>query len=185
MIDLTPIASRLAVEPRALRAILSVESSGSGLVDGHALIRVEAHLLWEHVNPGERPLIDARFRVGGPERWQGHLFDGQPYHGHQDRERAAYAVARAINPDAACRSTSFGAGQVLGDWHALGFASVAEFEAAQLTEAGQIDTFARYIERRPVLLSALRAKDWGTVARCYNGPSNMAEYSGRLAGAYG
>ena len=62
---------------------------------------------------------------------------------------------------------------------------MAAFEAAQTSEAGQIDTMARYIQARPVLLSALRAKDWGTCARVYNGNGKAADYAGRLARAYG
>lgn len=186
--DIQAVAVQLGVEARALAAVVAVEAGdpARGLVDGgHPLIRVEAHLVWRYATEAQRPAVDARFRVGGPKPWEGHLLDGQPYHGHQDRERAAYAVAvQLIGDDGAARATSWGCGQVLGDWHGLGFPSVAAFEAAQTSEAGQIDTMARYIQARPVLLSALRAKDWGTVARSYNGAGKVADYSTRLARAY-
>lgn len=185
--EIQSVAVQLGVEPQALAAVIAVEAGdpSRGLVDGHPLIRVEAHLVWRGATEAQRAAVDARFRVGGPQPWEGHVLDGQPYHGHQDRERAAYAVAvQLIGEDGATRATSWGCGQVLGTWRELGYHSPAEFVSSQSSIAGQLATMGRYILARPVLLSALRARDWGTVARAYNGAGKVADYSARLARAY-
>ena len=94
----------------------------------------------------------------------------------------------ARRADAAMRATSWGMGQVLGEYAALGYgeglAGRTAFGAAQATEAGQVDTIGRYVLARPALLSALRARDWGTVARIYNGNGAVADYSAKLAAAF-
>lgn len=182
--DIAAAAARLNCEPRALAAVIAVESSGSGFgKDGRPLIRIEAHLLWRY----SQPAAD-RFHVAGPKAWEGHTFDGAPYHGHQSLEWVAYLTALAIDPDAAMRATSWGMGQVLGEYQALGFGSDlagrTAFAVAQTTAAGQIDTIARFCLARPALASALRAKDWGTVARNYNGSGKVDDYSAKLAAAY-
>lgn len=187
--DITRVAASIRVEPAALAAVVAVESSGSGLnPDGRPVIRLEAHLLWRYTAGEARSAVDRRFRVGGPQPWEGHTFDGSPYHGHQSVEWVAYLAAVEIDPDAAMRATSWGMGQVLGEYEALHFgngqAGRAAFGVAQSSTAGQLDTMARFIQARPALLSALRAKDWSIVARNYNGSGKVADYSGRLAAAY-
>ena len=181
--EIVQAAASIGVPARALAAVIAVESAGHGLVAGRPVIRVEAHLLWRTVSVEQRPLVDARFRVVGPKPWEGHLLDGKPYHGHQDREWDAYRVAYGIDIEAAVRSTSWGAGQVLGAWRGLGFASREAFLLAQQTEAGQVDTMARFL-RVHGLAAPLARLDWPTVARGYNGSGQVDYYAGRLADAY-
>ena len=177
-------AGRLGIEPVVLAAVIAVESSGSGFdAQGRVLIRVEAHMLWNFTSGAQRQAIDEHFLAHGPMPWEGHYFDGHPYHGNPDREWAAYACAVSISADAACRATSWGLGQVLGDWEGLGFPSAAEFVAAQGTAAGQIDTMVRFIERNG-LVDALKCKDWAGFARGYNGRGQVEAYAARLASAY-
>lgn len=183
MVDLRPIAASIGVSPRALAAVVAVESAGAGLVGGRPVIRVEAHLLYDRTTGPAREQVNARFHVAGPKRWEGHTLDGAAYHGHQDREWVAYQVAKGISSDAAVRATSWGLGQVLGAWRELGFDSAEAFEAHQGTETGQVDTMARYI-RAAGLVAPLSALDWATVARRYNGPGNVERYAARLAAAY-
>lgn len=183
-------AQSLYVEPAALASIINVESSGSGMgLTGAAVIRLEVHLLWSKVSVEHRPLVDARFRVDGPAKWQGHKFLNAagtwvPMHTGQVLEWVALSVAQSIDADAACRSTSWGMGQVLGDWTHLGFKSLSEFLQAQTTVDGQIDTMARFIKENPSLLTALKAKDWHTFARGYNGSGKVDDYAGKLAAEY-
>ena len=105
-------------------------------------------------------------------------------HTGQALEWVAYVCARSLAPDAACRSTSWGMGQVLGDWTRLGFGSAADFEAAQNTDEGQIDTMCRFILADPALLTALQNHDWGGFAKRYNGTGQIEVYEAKLARAY-
>jgi hypothetical protein len=192
--DLAPWAADLGCEAAALRAVVAVESAGRGRgPDGRATIRLEVHHLWRRA--ANKAAIDERFRVKGPKPWEGHEFlyytgntggsrEWRAMHTGQALEWVAYVCASTLDPDAACRATSWGVGQVLGDWTRLGFASVADFEAAQTTEAGQLDTMVRFIRADPVLVNALRNRDFVSFAGRYNGTGKTADYSAKLAAAY-
>lgn len=195
--DIAPWASDLGCEVAALRAVVAVESSGRGLnPDGRPVIRLEVHHLWRLATTADaRAAIDGRFRVKGPRPWEGHEFlyytgntggssEWRAMHMGQALEWTAYVCAQAFAPDAACRATSWGMGQVLGDWTRLGFVSAADFQAAQRTEAGQLDTMVRFIRADPVLLTALRNRSWENFAGRYNGAGKVADYSAKLAAAY-
>jgi hypothetical protein len=195
-------AALLNVEPAALAALIAVESSGTGILAGRAVIRLEVHHLWKHAT--DKAAVDARFRVlpqtdGSNKPWLGHEFlyytgvtggsrEWRPMHTGQALEWVAFVCAQSIDADAAVRSTSWGAGQVLGDYERLGYGAGADgrsaFLLAQQTEAGQIDTMRRFIAADPVLVGALRGKDWITCAGRYNGRGQMVEYAARLAKAY-
>lgn len=184
-------AASVDVEPRALAAVVAVESSGSGLHDGRAVIRLEVHHLWRHAPAGLRPQVDARYHVGGPQPWEGHAWRPEPgaawepLHVGQGREWRAYTLARSIDVHAAIRATSWGLGQILGDhWRRCGYASPEAMEAAQATEEGQLLTMARFIAGDAAMLAALRGRDWRAFARAYNGPGNVSDYAPRLAAAY-
>ena len=171
---------------------MAVESSGHGVGPDGPIIRLEAHKLWSWVPEHLRKAVDARFRVKGPRAWEGHEWrpmpDSGPWwpmHGKQRDEHAALRVAKEIDATAAIRATSYGLGQILGDhWKRCGFASPADFEAAQATEAGQIDTMARFIAADPMMAQALRAHDWHRFAALYNGGGQVDWYAGKLAAAY-
>lgn len=198
--DIASAANFIGVDPSTLAAIVAVESSGTGLVGGRPVIRLEVHHLWHHTPTGLRPQIDARFLVKGPEEWEGHHWRPtpgaawEPLHVGQAREWRAYELARSICPHAAIRATSWGLGQIVAGnrtedqrrdgWARAGFASVEAFELAQSTEAGQLQTMARWLAGDAELLRAMRARDWRTVARLYNGAGKIDEYAARLAAAY-
>jgi hypothetical protein len=190
---LAPLAASLGCDVPAVAAVLAVESLGlgHGLVGGRPLIRLEVHHLWRHVPDSMRTAVDVRFHVDGPEPWEGHRFhDGragwvrlhQPGEAGQAVEWRAYGVAAAIDQSAAIRATSWGVAQILGDhWRRCGFACPAAFVAAQQSEAGQLDTFARFVRGDPALLAALVAHDWRAFAARYNGAGKVEHYAGRLA----
>ena len=181
---LASVAASIGVSPHALSAVVAVESAGSGLDKrGRPLIRVEAHLLWRHTSGAARAAVDARFKVLGPRAWEGHRFDGASYHGSPAREWMAFGTAFAIDSDAAVRATSWGLGQVLGEWRWLGYASEQAFVVAQADVAGQLDTMARFIRARG-LVDELRRLDWSGFALGYNGSGNVPVYAAKLAQAY-
>jgi hypothetical protein len=157
---------------------------------GRPVIRLEVHHLWTSVEtPPLRAKVDESFRVLGPKPWQGHQFRADnrwiDMHIGQSMEWRCYAVAKAIHEGAAIASTSWGLGQVLGvHWSRLGFSSPSAFEAAQFTEAGQLDTMVRFIGSSPTLARAIRARDWRAFARAYNGAGKIEEYATKLEAAH-
>ena len=188
---LRDVAATINLPERTLRAFVAVESAGSGLTPAGPVIRLEVHKFWLFAPSSLYPRIDARFRVKGPKRWEGHewrMVEGgewRPMHVAQSAEHAALVLAKSIDPDAAIRATSYGLGQVLGDnWRRLGFTSTADFERMQASEYGQIVTMGRFIAADATLLKALRGLDFVTAARRYNGGGQVDEYARRLADAY-
>ena len=185
------LAQRLNVPAAHLGAVVAVECAGQGMLDGRPVIRLEVHLLWRYTQDAARDQVDARFRVGGTKPWEGHTwYTGSkwvPLHrsgrAGQAREWEAYACAKAIDPVATCRATSWGLGQVLGDYKTLGYVTPDELEAAAYTDAGQLDLVARYLRSRPGLIEYLRVGDWRTFAYVYNGPGKVEEYAAKLTQA--
>ena len=188
------LAAELGVEPRALRAVLRVESAGEGLVEGRPIVRLEVHHLWSAVPRALRSTVDAHYHAGGPRPWEGHewrltpaspwLALHQPGVEGQRQEWAALALARSIDESAAICSTSWGCGQVLGThWLGLGYSSPTAFAQAQDGEPAQLRALAGVL-RLVGAVRALAARDWRSVARAYNGPGQVEWYVGRLAEAY-
>src|SRR5690606_18162773 len=94
--------------------------------------------------------------------------------------------AISLNPKGALESTSWGLGQVMGaHWEWLGYRSVHELVAeARESIAGQVRLMLRFIEKAD-LAAALRAQDWRSFARRYNGPAFARNnYDKRMADAY-
>ncbi len=87
-------------------------------------------------------------------------------------ERAAFNAAFAIHPTAAMLATSYGMTQIMGFNHALcGYATVDEMvDAFRLKgEAEHVRAMVRFINSKPALRKAVKAKDWKTMAYYYNG----------------
>lgn len=191
---LDALAAEAGLDPRALRAVIAVESAGEGLCRSRPVIRLEVHRFWLEVPLEKRPAVDARFRVLGPRPWEGHEYrqaDGSwtplhlPREGGQALEWEALTVARGIDERAAIRATSWGAGQILGIHStALGYSTATAFAAAQFAEAQQLTDLVRLILLDPRLVDAIRERDWTVFAHFYNGTGQMEWYAGRIAAAY-
>ena len=177
------LAADLGVEPAALMAIVEVESGGRlyAKVQGRnePLIRFEGHyfdrLLPASARPKARKLGLASPKAGkirNPAR-------------QSDRWNLLNR-AIGINRLAALSSCSWGVGQVMGaHWKWLDYGSVDALVAeARPGGAGQIVLMVRYIDKAG-LLAALRARDWATFARLYNGPAYARyAYDKKMAAAY-
>jgi hypothetical protein len=191
---LAELATEHHLEVRALRALLEVEAGGEGLTEHGPVIRLEVHKLWMAVRPSQRMAVNARFVVRGPRPWEGHEWlDGGhwvPLHqpireGGQEREHRALLCARAIDEAAAIGATSWGCGQVLGQyWRELGYPSPGAFAIGMQSEACQILAVMKHLEVISAAIPDLRERRWADVARKYNGNGAAAWYSGRLAEAY-
>jgi hypothetical protein len=176
--DYERIAASIGCEVAALRAVVAVESAGSGFVaPGLAKILFEAHWFSDftgHAYDSSHPDISSRswnpdLYLGGLPEW--------------DRLNAAIAIDRT----AAIQSTSWGLGQVMGEhWKPLGYSSVDEWlNLMNRSEADQIEAMARFIKANPGAYNGLLKKDWAELAYHYNGESYAAnQYDVKLAEAY-
>lgn len=178
------IAARLNVETAALLAVAEVESGGKAfaLVGGRRepLIRWEGHYFDRRLSGKDRAAARAQ-RLASP--LAGAI-------GNPASQAARWALldrAILINAEAAYESCSYGVGQVMGaHWRWLGFGAVTDLvNLCRRDVAGQVDVMARFADKAG-LAGALRAHDWTTFARGYNGPGFAKyKYDKQMAAAYG
>lgn len=92
-----------------------------------------------------------------------------------------------IHRASALESCSWGSYQIMG-YHAtrLGYKDVEEFVSVmERGERGHLEAFVRFIKADTNLLRAIRAKDWATFARWYNGVGYAKNrYDVKMAEAY-
>ncbi|MDR2075723.1 MAG: N-acetylmuramidase family protein [Desulfovibrio sp.] len=181
--DIRAAAARIGVDPCAVKAVLSVESSGSGfLPDGRPKILFEGHQFWRELQT--RGLDPVPLAKNFPNlvypRW-----DKKQYRGGAAEWERLNAAAR-INRKAALRSASFGLFQIMGfNYAACGFDSVEAFVAAQERgEAEQLESFCALLKSQGQV-RFLAARDFAGFAARYNGPGYAAnQYDVRLRRAY-
>jgi len=174
--DFAAAARAAGLPAYLLRAIADVESAASGyLDDGRVRILFEAHVFARETDGrhnGSHPDVSSK-------RWNRDLYRGGA------AEYARLARAAALDPLAAHRSASWGAGQIMGFNHAsAGYASVAGMvrEFAD-SPAAQLEAIAAYLASRG-LDDPLRRLDFAAVARGYNGAGFAAnDYHRKLATA--
>lgn len=159
-------ACRIDVEEAALKAFIEVESGGKGFNnDGKLIIQFEPSWFRKH-----EPYAPSGL-------WSVNKVDVQ------SKEWIAFNDAFVINADSAMKSTSIGLGQVMGFHYArLGYSTVGEmWDDAKKGEDRQIFQMAEFIRTDKALYSALKNKDWHTVAVHYNGAAykEMAKKWGR------
>lgn len=171
-------AKTLALDPAVIQAVIAVEASGSGfLPDGRPKVLFEAHLFDRDTG--------GKWRASHPSissaKWDRTLYRG----GSHEWQRLS--LARSLNVDAADRSASWGAFQILGRNHAdCGHRTVRSFVVAMhQSHDAQLAAFVSFLRSNPKMLEALRGKDWGEFAKRYNGPGFKANrYDTKLAAAF-
>lgn len=148
-------ACRIGLEPEALRAFIDVESSGQGFDTATGKIIIQFEPVWFRRHEPYAP--SGAWSINKVER--------------QAKEWAAFNDAWSINPDSAMKSTSIGMGQVMGfHFERLGYKTVGEmWDDAKRGEERQIHQMAEFINTDRKLWTAIRTKDWHTVALRYNG----------------
>ncbi len=167
-------AASLDCEVAAVKAVIDVESRGGFLDDSRPKILFERHLFHNFTNgrhSGANPDISSsrpRGYVGGA--------------GEYDRLGRAIALDR----QAALKSASWGAFQILGSNHkAAGYDNVEDFcQGMCELEDRQLAAFVGFVKANR-LDDELRRHDWAGFARGYNG-RNFREnrYDEKLAEAY-
>ncbi len=103
---------------------------------------------------------------------------------HKQYERLNEAIK--LDRKAALESASWGMFQIMGEsYKEAGFGDIESFVKAMGNIDGQFFAFINFVKSKPGLLSALRSKSWGAVARIYNGPKyRKNHYDGKLANNY-
>jgi len=168
------VAQTLSVGAASIWAVLEVETSGCGfLEDRRPTILYERHI-FHRLTGGRFDDGDISSPVcGGYGAFGGHQYD-----------RLNRAIA--LDSNAALQSASWGLGQIMGEnFREAGFASVEDMVSAMSdSEDAQLAAVAAFISARG-FASALRAQDWSTFARGYNGPAYAKnQYDIRLRGEF-
>ena len=69
-------------------------------------------------------------------------------------------------------------------WQTLGYESPQAMREEMGTDEGQLDAFVRFVNADPVLIDALKRRDWHAFAARYNGLGQVERYAGLMADAY-
>lgn len=190
-------ATAAGFEARTVRAIVKVETGGAGFDPATGKLLIQFEPSWFRRKLSKARLLEierARLArnagsatdaqldlVANWETTQANAVEGQK------REWLAFNAAFAIDKTAAMLSTSWGLPQMMGFNHAaLGFRTVdALVDSFRESEANQLRGMLAFLNSKPALAKAVRAKDWPMVAYYYNGAGyKQFNYDRRLAAAY-
>lgn len=168
--DFVAAATNLGVPVATVRAVQAVESKASGFLEnGRCVILFERHKFYEELRKlysvstlatmyqKDSDIINAVSGgyVGGVGEW------------------SRFSRAFVISGDAAMKATSWGLFQVMGfNFKDAGFPNVGSMvDAMKESEGKQLASFCQFIKTYMggKLHAALKAKDWATFARLYNG----------------
>ncbi len=181
-----PLVDRLSaqydVDAAVIRAVMQVESGGRGFEDGRLVIRFEPHVFKQRAATSG---FERLFTVGNPS-WDGNQHrmrmspraDWVGFHGKQDGEWQALSAATMIDADAAWESCSMGAPQIMGFHSAmLGYPSASAMALAfSESEDVQVESMFRWMNDSGAL-AALKAGDYLSFAKTYNGSANASHYA--------
>lgn len=179
--EVTNIALRYGIPERAMMAVASVESAGSGW-DNSGLMAClfERHYAWRRIKVAIPFLSDPT--PGG------YTVDADKDGINDSWEKLADLTGR-VGFNIAFECASFGKFQIMGaHWKALGYDSVAEFVwLLSQSEAEHYEAFAKFLEVNG-LLPAIRKVDGNpanclAIARGYNGKAQKG-YDERIAAAW-
>lgn len=167
-------ARKIGCQVAAVRAVIDVESRGGFLADGRPKILFERHYFSRLT---KRKFDGNAADISNP-KWGGYKGGAAEY------ERLGRAIK--LDRDAALRSASWGAFQIMGDNYRLcGFTNVEDFVEAMVSGApAQLDAFVSFIQKTGLADEMVR-RDWAGFARGYNGPAYKAnKYDEKLAAAF-
>jgi hypothetical protein len=172
--DIEQAAVTLGVEVAVVKAFDQVETKQYGfLKSGKPTILFETDKFAKYapeVNPKAYPLIATKKGyLGGESEWR--RFD----------------LAGCLNFEAAVKATSFGRYQVLGEsYKAAGYKTVHDFFIdMMISEHKHLNAFVNYVISKKSLHTAMKVKDWKTMAKDYNGRDYAKnKYDTKLEAAY-
>lgn len=201
------LAVDLRAEPAAIKAVAMVESSGSGFLPdravtprglsagGFPVVQFEGHVFYRTLRNAKAILSDPATALIQDETGKaiGPLLKDILYPSLDMAKMKGplaewdqLSAARAISRQEADMSASWGAFQIMGfNWKSCGAKALGEFLEDMSTPEGQVSLFAGFLRSQTAILKALRAKDWRTFARLYNGAKALKNgYDKKIAAAY-
>ena len=169
------------LSPAVVKAVIQVESRGRGLNrERKPIILFEGHKFWKYLS--EAGFDPSSLAEGNEDIIYEHL--DFKYYGRKQYPRLERA--KAIDEEAALKSASYGMFQIMGFNHELvGFDNVFEMvEHVSKSEQNQLEAFMTFL-RNTACYEDLKAKDWVSFARHYNGSRYKEnQYDTRLEYAY-
>ena len=169
-------AEEIGCEPAVIKAVIAVESSGRGFINGRMIIRYEGHIFHR--------MTKGRFSIS--HYWLSYPSWTNKYNGNQNHEWKRFNNAFALDPTGAMMSISMGMFQIMGFNHGMcNYKTVQEMFAAQSTdEDEQLEAFVTYILNSG-LDDELKNKQWAKFAYRYNGAQYWKnKYDTKLEAAY-
>jgi hypothetical protein len=177
--DIPRIGHMIGVDEDTVRAVLDVESRGTGF-DKYGVIKLfESHIFLRQLPESKR--AEAIAQGLGHKSWAEAKRAGNYKNNH-----ARFLRAYELDKRAALEATSFGLAQIMGFNHrAAGYESAWDMVVSFAdSESNQLAGMINFIKNNK-LDDELRAKDWAGFARGYNGSGYKANsYDTRLAKAY-
>ena len=170
------------IDPRVMEAIMAVEAGRrTHNEDGNAIVRFEAHVFRSELRNDE--LWARHFRTGTPvwtnQEWRPSPTDGwrNIHTGRQADEYAVLEFAQRLNREAAYRSISVGAPQIMGFHHArLGYATAQlMWQAFTDSASAQMIAMCNFVLTDPALHAAINAHDFPRIGKIYNGQESAGE----------
>ncbi|MEM7428629.1 MAG: N-acetylmuramidase domain-containing protein [Pseudomonadota bacterium] len=171
-------AVTLQADEAAVKAVLEVESAGKAMVrPGRAVIRFEGATFGKYTNH--------RFDESHPTLSMRSWRENNKHVRGGDGEWDRLLSAADLDRDAAYKSASYGAAQIMGfNYETAGYPSVDAFvNDMNMGHDGQIRAFVQFVQGRG-LAGALRLKDWHAFAVGYNGTGQPDHYAQKLTEAY-
>ena len=175
--DFVESAAKLGVRVAAIKAVVAVESAGSGFLNGRPTILPERHRFSKRTSGR----FDAKYPTISYPKW-----GTKPYPKTQDERYALLLQMIRLDVDAGFAAASYGKFQIMGENHQVcGYATSWQFaEAMARDERTQLRAFEAFITRNG-LVPALKALNWSRFAEGYNGTGYREnQYDLKLARAY-
>ncbi|WP_208541323.1 N-acetylmuramidase domain-containing protein [Bartonella capreoli] len=178
------LAQEIGCEEAVVSAIISVESNGKGFDDeGRVKVLFEKHQFYKNLPPHKRK--QAITEDLARQEWISPKDGGYKEQKTNTQALKLLIAAITIDEEAALKSASYGAGQIMGNnYGILGWNSVQDFVTSMCScEDEQIRAMFSFFKVRG-LASSLRDKDFDAIARVYNGSGMVKEYGRRMRSAY-
>ncbi|EIY9331746.1 TPA: N-acetylmuramidase family protein [Escherichia coli] len=177
--DYENAARTLQCEVAAIKAVAKTETGSSG-----------SYFKFEQEDDYVPSILFERHHF---HRYTNGVYDSQPdisnsrSGGYGTRSEQYQKLLRAyvLDKQAALKSASWGKFQILvSNYQAAGYSSPEEFIISiSESEKNHLAAFINFIKSNPVLLRAIRDKDWLNFALCYNGQSQRG-YDDRIRANY-
>lgn len=181
--DYIRVAAELEIEPAVLHAVVDIEAGKEhrGFASpGVPVINFDKSIFTRFLR---KKGISVRKHISSEAFGSVNV---RKYGNYSKAQFARLEAGRKIDKDLANMATFWGMFQIGGfNWKKCGASSIDEFVfQMSYSEEMQLELFARFVKNSG-MLPALKAKNWRSFAKAYNGPRYASRgYHVRLANAY-